>query len=321
MVGIYDGTNISAERRKIIAQRCTREGVSKIIFIESICDDPAVIEANIRETKLTSPDYPGQSPKEIMAQVLAKVEGYAKAYETIPETSNAPHPYIKIFEGGRKIITHKIQGYLAGRIIFFLMNLRISARPVWLATCGETEYDLEDRLGGDAELTPAGDNFAHKLAAWVDEHIMKEENQELTVWTSTLKRSFRTAQYIPHPKVQLRGLDDLERGMCDGMTMNDFAQKMPEEFAARAADKLPYRWPRGESYEDVIQRLEPVIFELERSRNPLLIVSHPTPLRFLHAYLMGMGPEEAVVLKIPRNTVFEILPTAYNCVVRSHTLM
>lgn len=49
--------NISSERRKIIAQRCSREGVSRIIFIESICNDPAVVEANIRETKVTSPEY------------------------------------------------------------------------------------------------------------------------------------------------------------------------------------------------------------------------------------------------------------------------
>jgi hypothetical protein len=35
--------------------------------------------------------------------------------------------------------------------------------------------------------------------------------------------------------------------------VNNPAKKMPEEFAARAADKLRYRYPQGESYEDVIQ--------------------------------------------------------------------
>ncbi len=54
-------------------------------------------------------------------------------------------------------------------------------------------------------MTGNGDNYAHKLAAWVDERVEQLEavdpTQELTVWTSTLKRSVRTAQYIPHPKV------------------------------------------------------------------------------------------------------------------------
>ena len=47
---------------------------------------------------------------------------------------------------------------------------------------------------------------------------------------------------------------------------------MPEEFEARKRDKLRYRYPRGESYLDVIQRLEPVIFELERATSPVVVV-------------------------------------------------
>lgn len=39
-------------------------------------------------------------------------------------------------------------------------------------------------------------------------------------------------------------------------------------------DKLAYRYPRGESYLDVIARLEPMILEMERHREPLLIISH-----------------------------------------------
>lgn len=46
---------------------------------------------------------------------------------------------------------------------------------------------------------------------------------------------------------------------------------MPDEFEARKIDKLRYRYPRGESYEDVIRRVEPVIVELERQRKPVLI--------------------------------------------------
>lgn len=48
----------------------------------------------------------------------------------------------------------------------------------------------------------------------------------------------------------------------------------PEEYAAREKDKLRYRYPRGESYLDIIARLEPVIFEMERQKAPLLIIAH-----------------------------------------------
>ena len=40
----------------------------------------------------------------------------------------------------------------------------------------------------------------------------------------------------------------------------------PEEFKLRKMNKLSYRYPRGESYVDVIQRLDTIIHELERQR-------------------------------------------------------
>jgi broad specificity phosphatase PhoE len=50
-----------------------------------------------------------------------------------------------------------------------------------------------------------------------------------------------------------------QAGVFDGLTYAQIAANRPEEFAARKADKLRYRYPSGESYMDVIQRLEPVI--------------------------------------------------------------
>ena len=48
------------------------------------------------------------------------------------------------------------------------------------------------------------------------------------------------------------------------MTYEEISLKYPAEFAARDMNKLTYRYPGGESYEDLVARLEPVIMELER---------------------------------------------------------
>lgn len=69
-------------------------------------------------------------------------------------------------------------------------------------------------------------------------------------------------------------LDELFAGACDGMTYEEIEEHFPEEFERREQDKLAYRYPRGESYLDVIARLEPIIMEMERHREPLLIVGH-----------------------------------------------
>ena len=44
------------------------------------------------------------------------------------------------------------------------------------------------------------------------------------------------------------------------------------------------RYPSGESYLDVIQRLEPVIIEIERERECVCVVAHQAILRALYGY-------------------------------------
>lgn len=69
------------------------------------------------------------------------------------------------------------------------------------------------------------------------------------------------------------------------MTYAEIQAKFPEDFRARDQNKFAYRYPRGESYEDLVARLEPVIMELERQGN-VLVVSHQAVLRCLLAYFL-----------------------------------
>lgn len=75
------------------------------------------------------------------------------------------------------------------------------------------------------------------------------------------------------------------QGVCDGKTYEVIKREYPEQFEARDKDKFAYRYPRGESYEDLVARLEPVIMELERQGN-VLVVSHQAVLRCLLAYFL-----------------------------------
>ncbi len=96
----------------------------------------------------------------------------------------------------------------------------------------------------------------------------------MTLWTSALNRTRETAKFVnlfsePYGKkykiVQSRLLNEIDSGACTGMTYKQVEQQMPHEFFAREADKLCYRYPHGgESYTDLIERLKPIIIELER---------------------------------------------------------
>ena len=76
------------------------------------------------------------------------------------------------------------------------------------------------------------------------------------------------------------------------MTYDEIEANYPEEFALRNENKLGYRYPRGESYLDVISRLDPLIQELESYQEPVLIVGHQGVLRLIYAYFTGVDRTE-----------------------------
>ena len=72
---------------------------------------------------------------------------------------------------------------------------------------------------------------------------------------------------------------------------------------------------------DVTLRLEPLAQEMERTREPVLIVAHQGILRILYAYFMGLDRKEAPYVSIPLNNVIELTPHAYGCDEKRFCLM
>ena len=128
------------------------------------------------------------------------------------------------------------------------------------------------------------------------------------------------ARVLARPALQQKALDEIDAGVCDGMTYAEIERHMPAEYAARQEDKLRYRYPQGESYEDVIRRVDPILIELERQRHPVLVVGHQAVLRALFGYFTGAERDAVPHLRVPLHTVLELIPRAYGCEVRKHKL-
>lgn len=304
-VAIYDATNTERGRRDAIYKRC-READVQSVFVESICEDQSVVEANVRANKLRSPDYVGMDPEVAVADFRERIALYEKTYEPVGGSEKS---YVKLIDVGRQVVVNRMEGYLSARLIFFLMNIHPAQRRIWLTRHGESRFNLEGRIGGDTELTPRGKAFAEKLTGFMNEQGPSADN--LLVWTSRLRRSLETAEPLPYTTVAWQALDEINAGVCDSLTYEEIRRQMPDEFEARRIDKFRYRYPRGESYNDVISRLEPFIVELERQRRPVLVVSHQAVVRALYGYLMGKPQAECPHLYIPLHTVIQLTPTAY----------
>jgi broad specificity phosphatase PhoE/predicted kinase len=311
-IAIYDATNSTRERRALVSSRLQREGI-QVVFLESICNDPSIIDINVRQTKARSPDYAGIDPEEAVKDFLLRIHHYERAYETVSEDEGS---FVRIIDVGRTLVAHRIDGFIPARVVFFLINFHLEPRSIWLTRHGESEFNVLGRIGGDASLSPAGVHYAQALRDFVASRF----EQPPIVWTSTLRRTVETAETLGVPFVSWRALDEIDAGVCDGMTYAEIAESMPSEFAARAADKFRYRYPRGESYEDVIKRLEPVIFELERHRQGVLILGHQAVLRAVYAYLMDKSPVDCPRVPVPLHTIIQLTPTAYGCDEKRFTL-
>ncbi len=303
-VAIYDATNIEKSRRDAIWQRCNAVGI-QVVFVESICEDEAVVERNVRENKLRSPDYADVDTEEAVRDFRQRIAFYERNYEPVNEPDKG---YVKIIDEGRQVVVNRMAGYFSARLMFFLMNIHPARRKIWLTRHGESVFNTANRIGGDSDLSARGMAYSRSLAT----HMLRQPKTErLVVWTSTLKRAVQTATQLGLRPIARRALDEIDAGICDGMTYEEIKRDLPDEFRARGSDKFRYRYPRGESYADVIQRLEPVIVDLERQRQPILVVAHQAIIRALYGYLTGRPQEECPHVPIPLHTLVELTPTAY----------
>ena len=122
---------------------------------------------------------------------------------------------------------------------------------IWLTRHGQSIYNTQDRVGGDSSLSPNGRFYANSLSNFMQDIEVDE------VWTSTLVRTVQTASRLGRSIQRWKILDEIHAGMCDGLTYAEIKEQFPEVAEGRSIDKLRYRYPQGESYEDVIRRVEP----------------------------------------------------------------
>ncbi|NWI67250.1 F262 bisphosphatase, partial [Todus mexicanus] len=327
--------------RVLASLKCLSLPSPQVFFVESVCDDPEVIAANILEVKVSSPDYPERNRENVMEDFLKRIECYKVTYQPLdPDAYDKDLSFIKVINVGQRFLVNRVQDYIQSKIVYYLMNIHVQPRTIYLCRHGESEYNLVGKIGGDSGLSPRGKQFAQALKKFIEE----QEIVDLKVWTSQLKRTIQTAESLGVTYEQWKILNEIDavsgvpietlsfprrkrggnefsfpQGVCEEMTYAEIEDKYPDEFALRDQEKYLYRYPGGESYQDLVQRLEPVIMELERQGN-VLVISHQAVMRCLLAYFLDKNADELPYLRCPLHTILKLTPVAYGCKVETVTL-
>ncbi|TNN49670.1 6-phosphofructo-2-kinase/fructose-2,6-bisphosphatase 4 [Liparis tanakae] len=347
-----------------VRQYLTDEGGQvAVFFVESVCEDPDVIQENIVQVKLGSPDYTNCNTEEAAEDFMKRIKCYENTYEPLDEVLDRDLSFIKIMDVGQRYLVNRVLDHIQSRIVYYLMNIHITPRSIYLCRHGESELNVNGQIGGDSGLTPRGKEvdlyrrdyisfsllprryitfffsspFSIKFAKKLSQFIQAQGISDLKVWTSQMKRTIQTAEALCVPYEQWKVLNEIDavstaapptaqppppsracamltkvsfQGVCEEMMYEEIQDHFPLEFALRDQDKYRYRYPKGESYEDLVQRLEPVIMELERQEN-VLVVCHQAVMRCLLAYFLDKTAEELPYLKCPLHTVLKLTPVAY----------
>lgn len=131
VVAILDATNSTKQRRRWIYESCSAANI-ETLFVESICDDESLIMNNILEVKTTSPDYKGQDPEVAAVDFRNRIRNYEKVYEGIGDDEN-DYTYVKLINVGSTVIINQIKDYLSSRLVYYIQNLHIKPRSIWLS--------------------------------------------------------------------------------------------------------------------------------------------------------------------------------------------
>lgn len=125
-------------------------------------------------------------------------------------------------------------------------------------------------------------------------------------------------------------MSEINPGIWDGLSPDQARKYYPQDWERFVKDPYAFRAPRAESYHDLsgeemwlpwkcvnmliipyIVRLEPILIELEREREDLLIIGHASVIRCLLAYLIGLPASEIPAIEIARGDLLEVVPASY----------
>ncbi len=179
---------------------------------------------------------------------------------------------------------------------------------LWLIRHGETDWNLQGRLQGQADppLNETGWRQAHEVAGRL------AGNHFSAVYSSDLLRARQTAEVIGN-RVGLAVRYDarwreVNHGQWDGMLTDEVAARYPEAWLARRAKPLEVAPPGGETVLAVAARTRAAASDVA-ARHPggrVIVVSHGLALATLICQGRGHPLSEAFD-RIPPNAQPEVI--------------
>jgi len=302
-VAILDATNVSLRRREKITSCITEH---PILFIECINGDEKILKAGIQR-KVASPEFSHLAKEEAIKSFRQRIEYYQILYTPLLSERN----YVKLDSLNNKILAEEITDKIPywDRIRDFLVTDTV--KNLFLVRHGETHFNLENRIGGDSNLTENGIAQARGLAAYF------QRKKIPVIFTSEKRRTVQTA--VPIKALQercaiipLKDFNEIDSGICECMTYEEIRNQMPHVSLARKKDKYNYIYPDGEGYVSMKYRVDMGIKKalyLSRDSHSIIIVGHRAVNRMILSHFLYRREEDVPYIYVPQDRFYHIVAT------------
>ncbi len=302
-VAILDATNASRSRRRMLEEMFAE---FPLLFVECRNEDPDILKAAVAH-KAALPEFAELSRPEAEAAFLRRLEYYRSIQDPLGEEANI----LRVDSVRNRVLEERLGHRIPHAVLIRDILVSDWVRGLCLARHGESEFNVQGRIGGDSPLTVTGREQAAALAeTFRTKHVPY-------IFISGRLRARQTADplVVEHPEavlVSLPEFDEIDAGIFDGMTYEEIRRARPEEFAARAKDKYNYRYPQGEGYASMRDRVERGLRKalfLAGGRPGTLIVGHQAVNRMILSLFLFRRTEDVPYIYVPQHRWFNIVAT------------
>lgn len=192
------------------------------------------------------------------------------------------------------------------------------SKVVYLTRHGQSQHNVNNKLGGNSNITLLGRSYSKKLFDFFKE---EKEISNIKLYTSELIRTQQTAKFFDDRiKQKLPFLNEINAGIFENETYEFIKENYPSEHNLRRKDKFNYRYPNGESYNDLNNRVKKIYSIIDKDFSEdknILIVCHNAVLRLIYGKLLNIPEKDIPHLNIKLHCIykFELINNKYKLTV------
>lgn len=192
------------------------------------------------------------------------------------------------------------------------------SKVVYLTRHGQSQHNVNNKLGGNSNITLLGRSYSKKL---FDFFQQEKEINNIKLYTSELVRTQQTAKFFDDRiKKKLPCLNEINAGIFENESYEFIKENYPSEHNQRKIDKFNYRYPDGESYNDLNNRVNKIYSIIDKDFSEdknILIVCHNAVLRLIYGKLLNIPQKDIPHLNIKLHCIykFELINNKYKLTV------